>query len=65
MPGLHADTAAMNTNGRDTVANAEYLEQELSSLEAAFTKMVDIAIEAHGMKMTPEEKVGQLFFQLT
>lgn len=34
MPGLHADTAAMNINGRDTVANAEYLEQELSSLGA-------------------------------
>ena len=32
MSGLHADTAAMNTNGKDTVANAEYFSNELSSL---------------------------------
>lgn len=32
MSGLHADTAAMNNNGRDTVTNAEYFSNELSSL---------------------------------
>ena len=32
MSGLHADTAGMNTNGKDTVANAEYFSNELSSL---------------------------------
>ena len=28
MSGLHADTAAMNNNGKDTVANAEGTLQE-------------------------------------
>lgn len=32
MSGLHADTAAMNINGKDTVANAEYFSNELASL---------------------------------
>lgn len=32
MSGLHADTAAIDLNGRDTVANAEYLANELASL---------------------------------
>ena len=32
MSGLHADTSAMNTNRKDTVANAEYFSNELSSL---------------------------------
>lgn len=32
MSGLHADTSAMNNNGRDTVTNAEYFSNELSSL---------------------------------
>lgn len=32
MSGLHADTSAMNNNGKDTVANAEYFSNELSSL---------------------------------
>ena len=32
MSGLHADTAAMNMNGKDTVANAEYFSNELASL---------------------------------
>lgn len=30
--------------------------KELSSLESAFTKIVDMAIETHGMKITAEEK---------
>lgn len=32
MSGLHADTSAMNMNGKDTVANAEYFSNELASL---------------------------------
>lgn len=32
MSGLHANTAAMNMNGKDTVANAEYFSNELVSL---------------------------------
>ena len=32
MSGLHADTAAMNNNGKETVTNAEYFSNELSSL---------------------------------
>lgn len=33
MSGLQVNTGAMNTNGRDTVASAENLAQELSSLK--------------------------------
>ena len=32
MSGLHADTSAMNMNGKDTVANAEYFSNELANL---------------------------------
>ena len=32
MSGLHADTAAIDLNGRDTVANSEYLQNEIASL---------------------------------
>ena len=32
MSGLSVNTGAMNANGRDTVANAEYFENELNSL---------------------------------
>lgn len=32
MNGLHANTGAMDSDGRDTVVNAEYYQNELSSL---------------------------------
>ena len=32
MSGLHADTGAMDMNGKDTVANAENFASELASL---------------------------------
>jgi WXG100 family type VII secretion target len=32
MSGLHADTGAMNVNGKDTVANSEYFGNERASL---------------------------------
>ena len=31
MAGLQVNTGAMNTNGKDTVANAEFLANELSN----------------------------------
>lgn len=42
MSGLHADTGAMNTNGKDTVANAEYLENELNSLRSNIDGLMTI-----------------------
>ena len=33
MSGLHADTNAMNLNGKETVANSEYFSNELTSLK--------------------------------
>ena len=42
MSGLHADTAAMNNNGKDTVANADYLEQELNSLRSNIEGLMTI-----------------------
>lgn len=32
MSGLYADTAAIDANGRETVANSEYLANEIASL---------------------------------
>lgn len=32
MSGLHANTAGMDLNGKDTVTNSEYLANELTSL---------------------------------
>ena len=32
MSGLHADTGAMNMNGKDTVTNSEYFGNERASL---------------------------------
>ena len=34
MTGLYANTSAMNNNGKDTVAQAEYFANELSSLRS-------------------------------
>lgn len=33
MSGLQVNTGAMNANGKDTVANAEYFESELNNLK--------------------------------
>ena len=44
MTGLHANTGAMNTNGRDTVANAEYFASELSSLRNNIENLMTIWI---------------------
>ena len=42
MPGLQANTAGMNVNGRDTVANAEYFQQELASLRNNIESLMNI-----------------------
>ena len=42
MSGLHADTSAMNTNGKDTVANAEYFSNELASLRNNISGLMTI-----------------------
>ena len=42
MSGLYADTSAMNTNGKDTVANAEHFASELVSLRANIERLMTI-----------------------
>jgi WXG100 family type VII secretion target len=42
MPGLQANTAGMNVNGRDTVANAEYFQQELAGLRNNIDNLMNI-----------------------
>lgn len=42
MAGLHADTAAMDVNGRDTVANAEFFQNELSGLRGNVDSLMTI-----------------------
>lgn len=40
--GLHADTAGMNNNGKETVANAEYFANELASLRNNIDSLMTI-----------------------
>lgn len=42
MSGLYADTSAMNNNGKDTIANAEYLSNEISSLRSNIESLMGI-----------------------
>lgn len=42
MSGLHVDTAAMDVNGRDTVANAEFFQNELSGLRSNVDSLMTI-----------------------
>ena len=42
MSGLHADTAAMNMNGKDTVANAEFFANELANLRSNIEGLMTI-----------------------
>lgn len=42
MSGLHVDTAAMDVNGRDTVANAEFFQNELSGLRSNIDSLMTI-----------------------
>lgn len=42
MTGLYANTSAMNNNGKDTVAQAEYFANELSSLRSNVERLMTI-----------------------
>ncbi len=68
MSGLHADTAAMNTNGKETVANAEYFSNELSSLRNNVEGLMTIwrGLSANEFSKSYEEQAHnlQLFQQL-
>lgn len=42
MSGLYANTSAMDVNGKNTVANAEYFETELNSLRNNIDNLMTI-----------------------
>lgn len=42
MSGLHVNSGSMNTNGRDTVSNAQSLASELSSLKNNMENLMTI-----------------------
>ena len=58
MSGLHADTAAININGKDTVANSEYLEQELNNLRSNMEGLMSLwrGISANEFNTSYEEQ---------
>lgn len=62
MSGLHADTSAMNTNGKDTVVNAEYFANELSSLRNNIDALMAIwrGISANEFNKSYEEQAQNL-----
>ena len=62
MSGLHADTAAMNTNGKETVANAEYFSNELSSLRNNVEGLMTIwrGLSANEFSKSYEEQAHNL-----
>ncbi len=68
MNGLHADTAAMDANGRATVANSEYLDMEITSLrhnvEGLGTIWRGLSSNEFSKSFEEEEKNLQAFRQL-
>jgi len=68
MSGLHADTAAIDLNGRDTVKNAEYLSNELTSLrhnvEGLGTIWRGLSANEFGKSFEGQEQNLQAFRQL-
>ena len=62
MSGLHADTSAMNTNGKETVANAEYFSNELGSLRNNVDGLMTIwrGISASEFSKSYEEQAQNL-----
>ena len=62
MSGLHADTAAMNNNGKDTVTNAEYFSNELSNLRNNIDGLMTIwrGISATEFNKSYEEQAQNL-----
>ena len=68
MSGLHADTAAIDLNGRETVANAEYLANELVSLrhnvEGLETIWTGLSANEFNSSFESQEQNLQAFRQL-
>lgn len=62
MSGLHADTSAMDVNGKDTVANAEYFSNELSSLRNNVSGLMTIwrGLSANEFNKSYEEQSQNL-----
>lgn len=62
MAGLHADTGAMNTNGLDTVANAEFLSGELNSLRNNIEGLMTLwrGLSANEFNKSYEEQANNL-----
>ena len=65
MSGLHANTGAMDTNGRDTVANAEYFDNELRSLsrnvEGLMTIWIGISADSFNKSFEAQRQNMQAF----
>ncbi len=62
MSGLHADTGAMNANGRDTIANAEYFSNELANLRNNIEGLMTIwrGLSANEFNKSYEEQAQNL-----
>lgn len=62
MSGLHADTGSMSTNGKDTVANAEYFANELDSLRSNVEGLLSIwrGLSANEFSKSYEEQARNL-----
>ena len=62
MSGLHADTGAMNTNGKDTVTNAEYLANEIVSLKGNIEGLMTLwrGLSANEFNKSFEEQAQNL-----
>ena len=62
MSGLHPDTAAMNNNGKETVTNAEYFSNELSSLRNNIDGLMTIwrGLSANEFNKSYEEQAQNL-----
>lgn len=62
MSGLHANTSAMNMNGKETVANAEYFSNELSSLRNNIEGLMTIwrGLSANEFNQSYEEQAQNL-----
>ncbi len=67
MSGLHANTGAMNLNGKETITNAEYFLNELSSLRNNIEGLMTIwrGLSANEFNKSYEQQAQNLHaFQL-
>lgn len=62
MSGLHANTAAMNNDGKQTVANAEYFMNELGNLRNNIEGLMGIwkGLSANEFNKSYEEQAKNL-----